>query len=62
MSPEAKTSAKIAFLNREMDELHAATRPYWEKGTEPSKEERAKYQWRQGRLEEIREELARLRG
>ena len=62
VSQGAKTKAKITFLNLEMDELHAATRPYWEKGTEPSKEERAKHQWRQDRLERIRKELAQLRG
>jgi hypothetical protein len=61
VSQDAKTRAKIAFLSVEMDELHAATRPYWEKSTKQSKEESAKYQWRQDRLERIREELARLR-
>jgi hypothetical protein len=61
VSQNAKTRARIAFLNLEMDELHASTRAYREKVNEQSEEERTKYQWRQDRLDGIREELARLR-
>jgi len=57
---DARTSAKIAFLNQEMDEIHYAHTLYW-KQEGHSNAATAQYQWRQDRLEEIRKELDRLR-
>jgi len=61
MEPEAKTKAKIAFLNAEMDAIHHANSLYWKRGKSQTHTARAKYQFRNERLEQIREELARLR-
>jgi hypothetical protein len=58
----AKLTARITVLNEEMDEIHTANSLYWKQGNEHAKFARAKYQWRQDRLEKIREELVRLRG
>ena len=62
VSPEAKTGAKITFLNQEMDEIHHANTLYWKQKEGHTKAAKAQYQWRQDRLEKIREELAQLRG
>ena len=52
---------KIAFLNLEMDEFYLANRLYWDNGKNQTKPETAKYQWRQGLLAKIREDLVALR-
>ncbi|MFZ0284993.1 MAG: hypothetical protein WAL32_07160 [Terriglobales bacterium] len=52
---------KVAALREEMDSIHYANTLYWSQGTAHSREERAEYQRRLDRLDEIRKELARLR-
>jgi hypothetical protein len=59
-TPDTKSTAKINFLNQEMDEIHYANSLYW-KQEGHSKAAKAQYQWRQDRLEEIRKELDQLR-
>jgi len=44
-----------------MDEIHQANRLYWEQGKAQRFGARAAYQFRNERLETIRNELARLR-
>jgi hypothetical protein len=58
----ARRAARIAALNSEMDELHYANQLYWNRGKNHSKEATAQHEWRQERLEKVREELAQLRG
>jgi len=58
---EPRTKARIAALNEEMRTIFFADRRYWERGQAATLEERAKYQRRQDRLEEMRKELALLR-
>ena len=58
---EPATRVKIALLTAEMEAIHFANRLYWERGEAATLEERAEYQRRQDRLEEIRAELAKLR-
>jgi hypothetical protein len=61
MEPDADKRARIAALNEEMDAIYFADRRYWERGQAVTSKERAEYQGRQDRLEEIRKELAQLR-
>ena len=61
MELQAKAKTRIAFLNVEMDELHRANGLYWKQGQSQSLAEKSKYEFRNERLEEIRNELARLR-
>jgi len=61
IEPDAAARTRIAALNEEMDAIYFADRRYWERGQAVSPEERAEYQRRQDRLEEIRKELAQLR-
>jgi hypothetical protein len=61
LEPDAGAKARIAALNEEMDAIYFADRRYWERGQAVTAEERAEYQRRQDRLEDIRRELALLR-
>jgi Skp family chaperone for outer membrane proteins len=60
MGLDAKSKAKIAFLNEEMDIIHHANGLFW-KHQAPTKTAKAEYQFRNERLEKIREELDRIR-
>jgi hypothetical protein len=59
--PDAGANKRIAALSEEMHAIYFADRRYWEQGQTVTHEERAEYQRRQDRLEEIRKELAHLR-
>jgi hypothetical protein len=61
MEIDSQMKARIAALKEEMDGIHLLNRSYWQLGEASSFEERAEYQRRLDRLEEIREELARLK-
>jgi transposase-like protein len=52
---------RISALAEEMDAIHSSNSRYWKQGSTVTSEERAEYQQRQDRLEEIRKELAELR-
>lgn len=55
------TNAKIAALLQEMDSIHVANTSYWRQPEEGrNRAERAEYQRRQNRLQEIRAERALL--
>ena len=60
MESDAKT-ARIAALNAEIDAIHSANTLYWRQGEAATYEARAAYRHRSDRLEEIRNELAKLR-
>lgn len=60
MEPDARVKARIAALYEEMHTIYFADRRYWERGQAATPDERAEYQRRQDRLEEIRKELALL--
>jgi hypothetical protein len=59
MEPSAKTAAKIAALNKEMDAIYYANKLYWQ-NLNPTLAARSEYNLRNERLEEIRDELAKL--
>jgi hypothetical protein len=59
MEPDAGAKARIETLNEEMHAIYFADRRYWALGSAATSEERAEYQRRQNRLEEIRKELLR---
>lgn len=61
MEPDATAKARIAALNEEVHTIYFADRRYWERGRAGTLEERAEYQRRQDRLEEVRKELVLLR-
>jgi hypothetical protein len=61
MKLDARTAAKIARLNEEMDEIHRANSLYWEQGRSQTVRERAAYEFRNERLEKIRAELDQIR-
>lgn len=61
MELDSRTKVKIAFLNEEMDKIHAANGVYWKQGKSQSATARAEYEFRNERLEKIRAELAYLR-
>jgi len=63
MAMELKASAKsrIVALNEEMDAIHHANNLYWKGGSVRTLAARAEYQFRNDRLEKIRDELVRLR-
>jgi hypothetical protein len=54
--------ARVAALTEELDAIHFANSRYWKRGRAVTGEERAEYQRRQDRLEEIRRELDDLQG
>lgn len=55
------TNVKIAALLQEMDSIHVANSSYWRQPEQGrNREERAEYQRRQNRLQEIRAERAQL--
>jgi hypothetical protein len=55
------TNVKIAALLQEMDSIHVANSSYWRQPEQTrNREERAEYQRRQNRLQEIRAERAQL--
>jgi hypothetical protein len=51
----------IVDLTEEMKTIHSANNLYWKQGETHSKEAKAEYHRRNDRLEEIRNELTRLR-
>jgi len=57
MDPEATRNERIALLQKEIDSIHCANELYWRQSN-PSNAAKAEYYRRQGRLEEIRSELA----
>ena len=59
MDPEAVRKARITVLQRKIDIIHYANKLYWRQAT-PSNAAKADYYWRQGRLEEVRRDLAEL--
>ncbi len=61
MEPSAKTKARIAVLNDEMDAIHYANSLYWKLGEFKTLAAKSEYQFRNERLEKIRTEIARLR-
>ncbi len=61
MEPKARTMARIAALNEEMDAIHFANNLYWKRGPLQTLAAKAEYQFRNERLEEIRAECAQLR-
>ena len=61
MEPDSRTAARIAALNEEMDAIHYANSLYWKQGKSQTLAAKAEYQFRNERLEQIREELAQLR-
>lgn len=61
MAPAIPLTAKIAVLTSEMHTIHSANCLYWRQGEAVSLKERAKYQRRQDRLDQIRQELAQPR-
>jgi hypothetical protein len=61
MEADADKRARIDGLNKEMDAIYFADRQYWERREGITHDARIEHQRRQERLEEIREELARLR-
>jgi hypothetical protein len=60
MELDAKSKAKIAFLNEEMDAIHCASGLFWKQKVQ-TKASKAEYEFRNERLEKIRAELDRLR-
>jgi hypothetical protein len=58
MEPDAKQKGRVAALKEEMDKIHFLNHSYWQLGGASTFEDRAEYQRRLDRLEEIREELA----
>jgi hypothetical protein len=60
MEFDAPTKAKIAVLTAEIDMIHFTNALYWKRGQSVSTEERAEYERRNARLEEIRTELSQL--
>jgi hypothetical protein len=62
MKPEeAWKLSRIAVLNEEMDAIHCANSLYWNAGQSRTLAERAEYQFRKKRLDNIRIELAHQR-
>ena len=61
-TPDDKSNAKIALLNKEIDEIHHANSLYWKQGQRHIPVANAQHQSRQDRLDKIREELATLQG
>jgi hypothetical protein len=61
MEIDAKKKARIAALSEEMDGMHFVNSLYWQRGEAVTSEERAEYQRRLDRLDEIRREIAQLR-
>ena len=59
--PDDRSGQTIAVLSEEIDEIHRANGLYWSLGQHQTKAAKARYQFRQDRLEEIRQEWARLR-
>jgi hypothetical protein len=59
MDPEARRKARIAVLQAETVAIHYANELYWRQAN-PSDTAKSDYYRRQGRLEEIRSELAEL--
>jgi hypothetical protein len=57
MEIDAKKKARIAALKEEMDGIHFLNSAYWRAGKASTSEEKAEYQRRLDRLEEIRVEL-----
>jgi hypothetical protein len=60
MERDARTKARIAFLNEEMDVIHRANGLFW-KQKDQTKASKAEYDFRNQRLEKIRAELDQLR-
>lgn len=61
MEPDATARARIATLHEEIVTIDFANSLYWKQGQASSRAERAEYQQRLERLDEIRHELAQLR-
>jgi hypothetical protein len=59
MDPEATKQARIAVLQEEIEFIYFANELYWRQ-VDPSDAAKADYYRRQGRLEEIRSQLADL--
>jgi len=54
------TGDKIAALGEELSAIHFTKVLYWKRGADNSREARAKYQFRQDRVDEIRKEFTQL--
>jgi len=61
MNTAGKVRDKIAALSKELDAIHFANARFWKVGAASTRQEKAEYQLRLNRLEEIRRELAQLR-
>ena len=61
MELDAKTKARIAALNEEMDAIHRANILYWKLGKSQTPAAKCDYEVRNERLEKIRAEIAQLR-
>ncbi len=59
MDPEPTREERIALLQEEIHFIHYSNELYWRQA-HPSDAAKAEYYRRQGRLEEIRSELAKL--
>ena len=61
MKPGSMTQATTKALYAEMDFIHCANALYWREGDFHTRDEIAEYKRRQGRLNQIRAELAKSR-
>src|SRR5579863_839039 len=61
MNTAGKVRDKIAALSKELDAIHFANARFWKVGAASTRQEKAEYQLRLNRVEEIRRELAQLR-
>ena len=61
METDTPTKARITALSKELEAIYVADTAYWRQA-DHTREARAEYHQRQERLEEIRNELAQLKG
>jgi hypothetical protein len=60
MKLDAKTSARVAILNKEMDDIHLANNLYWKQEQHQTGAAKAQYQFRNNQLEKILTEFSQL--
>jgi hypothetical protein len=60
METDVEKQKKIAAMNKEIDDIHFVNSLFWQRGEASTSEERAEYQRRLARLDELRREVAKL--